>query len=121
MEGSWVFGGIERDTTKAIMIIVPDRTRATLIPLVQQYIRPGTHIISDEWASYRSIGSIQGYTHDTVNHSVNFVDPVTGTHTQSIESHWGCTKRMMRKQGVENTSKEQFLSYLWEFLWRRNN
>ena len=82
--------------------------------------RPGTTIISDEWRAYHDIGIIPGgYTHQTVNHSQNFVDPITGAHTQAIEGHWSCTKRMMRKQGVMNTSSDLFPSYMVECLWRR--
>ena len=119
VDGQWVFGGIERGTTKAFMLVVPDRTRATLLPIIQQYVRPGTTIMSDEWAAYNVIGSTPGYTHQTVNHSENFVDPTTGAHTQAIEGHWSCTKRMMRKQGVMNTSQSMFPSYMLECLWRR--
>ncbi len=72
-----------------------------------------------EWRAYFDVG-ISGYTHQTVNETVNdFVDPVTGAHTQSVEGHWSCTKRMMRKQGVMNTSSNLFPTYLIEFLWRR--
>lgn len=120
VDGHWVFGGIERGSSKAFMLVVPDRTKITLLPIIQQYIRPGTTIISDEWKAYHDIGTIPGgYTHKTVNHSQNFVDPVTGAHTQSIEGHWSCTKRMMRKQGVMNTSSDLFPSYMVECLWRR--
>ncbi len=114
-DGHWVFGGIERGTSNAFMVVVPDRTKQTLI---QTYIRPGTTVISDEWRAYFDVG-ISGYTHQTVNHSENFIDPVTGAHTQSVEGHWSCTKRMMRKQGVMNTSSNLFPTYLIEFLWRR--
>ena len=102
VDGHWVFGGIERGTPNAF----------------QQYIRPGTTVISDEWRAYLDIPTL-GYTHQTVNHSENFVDPSTGAHTQSVEGHWSCTKRMMRKQGVMNTTSDLFPSYLLEFLWRR--
>ena len=44
-------------------------------------------VLSVEWRAYRRITSI-GMIHKTVNHSVNFVNPSTGTHTQSIESTW---------------------------------
>ncbi len=48
--------------------------------------------------------------------SLNFVDPSTGAHTQSIESIWIQTKRMMR---VMNTSSSLFPTNLQEFLWRK--
>ena len=58
-------------------------------------------------------------SHQTVNHSLNFVDPATGVHTQGIESTWSQVKRMMRREGVMATSPDLFQSYLSEFLWRR--
>ena len=60
-----------------------------------------------------------GMQHQRVNHSLNFVDPSTGAHTQSIESTWSQTKRMMRRRGVMNTSSSLFPTYLQEFLWRK--
>ena len=59
----------------------------------------------------------QGYVHLTVNHSLNFVDPDTGAHTQGIENRWWCVKRGLPRTG---TSKELFESYLQEYMWRQH-
>jgi len=70
---------------------VPDRTADTLVTIIRDWIKPGTTIISDQWAAYRNLDS-HGYTHCTVNHSLQFVDPVTEDHTYTIESTWRTVK-----------------------------
>ena len=59
----------------------------------------------------------ESYQHLTVNHSLNFVDPDTGVHTQGIENTWWGVKRSMPRTGI---SKDLFDSYLQERLWRQH-
>ena len=55
----------------------------------QAHTAPGTIIYSDEWAEYRHVKGHPGVAyHGTVNHSLNFINPTTGTHTQNVESYW---------------------------------
>ena len=99
------------------METVPDRTAATLLPIIQAHILPGTTIHSDQWRAYQNVQSLPNVSqYRTVNHSVNFVDPQTGTHTQNIESYWARVKlKFKRMKGVYS---EHLNSYLDEFLWR---
>jgi hypothetical protein len=48
----WVFGGICRETCECFMFTVPDRTAATLMPIITANILPGTTIISDQCRAY---------------------------------------------------------------------
>ena len=68
------------------------------------------------WLAYNQIQQ-NGYGHLTVNHSVNFVGPVTGAHTQGIESTWRYAK--MRNKRHFGTIRGHIDSYLCEFMWRR--
>ena len=96
---------------------VEDRSSATLLPLRVANIEPGSIRMSDEWRSYRQIVNLpQQYSHLTVNHSYNFVDPQTGAHTQGVESMWrSCKCWNMIECG---TRRECLDSYLSEFMWR---
>ena len=79
----WVFGLVDTSHTPALgyMQIVPQRDAATLLPIVQAHTLPGTIIHSDEWAAYRRVASLPNVAqHDTVKHSVEFVNSTTGTH-----------------------------------------
>ena len=62
------FSGESRGSKSAFMVVVPGRTKNTLMPIIQKYIRTGSTIMSDEWRAYADIGT-SGYTHQTVNHS----------------------------------------------------
>jgi transposase-like protein len=109
----WIFGGISRDTGESFMLAVPDRSAATLMPLITQYIRPGTTIMSDQWRAYNGIAAAagMGYTHETVNHSLNFVDPNTGANTQRIERTWKSAKE--RNKRHNGTHRQMVDSYMW--------
>ena len=47
--------------------------------------------------SYRQIQGRTGLSHRTVNHSINFVEPITGVHIQNIESYWNVKKNSDKK------------------------
>lgn len=115
----WVFGGICRETGDCFLFTVPDRSAATLIPIITQSILPGTNIESDEWRAYDGIATIPGqnYTHRTVNHSQHFVDPNTGANTQKIERTWRAAKERNKRQN--GTHRQMIDSYLCEFMWRK--
>eukprot|EP00731_Ephydatia_muelleri_P009246 Em0004g1584a len=66
----WVFGGYDVATKVGFMVPVDRRDAATLLPIIQKYIAPGTTIISDLWAAYNTIGTL-GYQHLTSSsHSI---------------------------------------------------
>ena len=116
VEGQWVFGGIEQDSRKCFMMAVDKRDEATLLPLIERWIEPGTVIISDCWKAYCNLEK-HGYTHRTVNHSKEFVNE-QGDSTNKIEGHWRQAKVKLPPFGVR---KQYFSSYLAEFMWRHKN
>jgi len=93
-KGQWVFGGVERESGETFLVPVPDRTADTLMTIIRDWIEPGTTVISDSWAAYRNLGT-QGYTHRTVNHSMQFVNPHTGAHTNTILGTWRSVKAFL--------------------------
>ena len=99
------------------MEVVQRRDAATLLPIIQAHTAPGTIIHSDEWRSYRRVASLPSVAaHATVNHSLNFVDPATGVHTQNVESYWGRVKRKIKH--MKGCHATEMSSYLDEFMWR---
>lgn len=116
LDGYWIFGGIERESKKIFIVQVKDRTADELCSVIRNWILPGTTIISDMWRSYRDLSN-QGFEHLTVNHSINFVDPDTGAHTNSIERIWRDVRSSIPRYG---TRKKHSPGYLAEFLFKRS-
>lgn len=113
----WVFGGVCRETHERFVVRVDSRDAGTLLPIIQEMILPGTTIHSDGWAAYNRISTLpEGYIHKVVNHSLNFVDPVTGCHTQTIERMWREVKRIRRR--YEGIARVDVDVHLAEYLWR---
>ena len=94
VNGQWVFGGVECESSRTFLVPVLDRTADTLKGVIRAWIEPSTTLISDCWAAYQDIGS-QGYTHRNVNPSISFVNPDTGDHTNTIECTWRHVKAFL--------------------------
>ncbi|XP_012558355.1 uncharacterized protein LOC105845315 [Hydra vulgaris] len=119
-QGHWVLGGIERVSQKCFLVEVADQTAETLQNLILKFILPGTHIVSDGWASYAGIKNLHHgiYSYAVVNQEKSFVEPLDNeTHTKNIENLWLQVKRKMRHQF--GTREDLFTSHLHEFLWRQ--
>ena len=88
----WVFGIIEENTNWCKFWHVPNRTAATLLPLIQAYVQPGAEMASDWWLAYQPLSSL-GFVHFRVNHSYEFRDRLTEASTNLIECSWKWTKK----------------------------
>lgn len=62
VEGQWVFGGYERGSGRVFMVPVEERSSAVLLPIIENWILPGTTIISDCWKAYDCLED-EGYRH----------------------------------------------------------
>jgi hypothetical protein len=119
VEGAWVIGGVERTPERRIFAEVVERRDApTLITVVRRRVAPSSIVHSDLWKAYEAIPSAAHMEHRTVNHSLYFVDPDTGVHTNTIEGTWhgikvGIPERDRFRGEVEN--------HIAEFIWRRQN
>ena len=113
----WVFGGLEVGTParKGLLVAVPRRDAATLLPVIQQYVLPGSTIVSDCWRAYNTLPQL-GYQHLTVNRNIQFVNPQNGACTNHIECYWKNAK--MRNKRECGTARSQLDSYLIEYMWR---
>ena len=67
------------------------------------------------WVALISTSSLPAHC-CTVNHSLHFVDPSTGVHTQNVESYWGRVKRKIKH--MKGCHATEILSYLDEFMWK---
>jgi len=114
----WVFGIADTSFTpaKCYMEIVPDRKARTLLPIIRRVCILGTTIQSDGWAAYAGIEQELGFEHKVVNHKQNFVDPITGVHTQNIESCWNKMKNIIKS--MRGVSKEQLPGLLCELMFK---
>ena len=115
----WVFAIVDTSHQPALgyMQVVQRRDAGTLLPIIQSHTAPGTIVHSDDWAAYRSVQQLSNVaTHNVVNHSLHFVDPVTGVHTQNVESYWNRVKTKLKR--MRGCHAEQLPSYLDGFLWR---
>lgn len=97
--------------------VVPNTKAETLKPIIQEMVKEGSILISDEWDSYNSISD--EYNHVVVNHSQG--EYVRGAFdTNSIEGFWSLLRRGI--YGIyHQVSRKHLHRYCEEFSYRYNS
>ena len=103
-------GGVQK--AKGYCEIVPNRTRVTLTAVMNRVLNANCTVQSDMWRAYiklpRYVPAVIHH-HDTVRYKYNFVNPMTGAHTQNIESYWNRIKTWLKpKKGVKHANLESY-------------
>ena len=113
-----VVGGVCRETREAFLTVAEHRNINELNRIIFQNVRGGSMIITDCWRGYNGVGMMGlNYTHLTVNHGQNFVDPNNpNTHTNTVERFW----RSVREEVPKQTRKVEVEAYLEQFVFFHN-
>ena len=91
--------------------------KATLQPIIQQFVAEGSRVITDELSAYKGLEDL-GYVHEIVNHSAEeYADG--DIFTNSIEGFWSHFRRMV--VGCYHDVSDKFLQhYIDEAVYRWN-
>ena len=69
-------------SSEGLFTIVDRRDAATLFPIIEQCLLPGSEVHTDDWGAYRNPARLPNFRrHKVVVHARNFADPHTGVHT----------------------------------------
>ncbi|VUZ46556.1 unnamed protein product [Hymenolepis diminuta] len=78
--------------------VVPSRDSNVLLPIIRRVIRSGSEIHTDEWPAYNALDPADEFIHKKITHKYHFVDPITGIHTQNVESFNNELKAFVKMQ-----------------------
>ena len=100
-------------------VVVPDRKRSTLLPILYRYVHKGSKIHSDAWKAYMGMEKDPGYVfseHKVVVHEKEYKS-AEGVHTNTCEGMWYSVFK-------KNISKQKYKAHalpgeLLRCMWKR--
>lgn len=117
-----IFGMIQR-SGEVVIQMLPNVQQATIAPLIQATIIPGTLIFTDEYNIYNRLAQ-WGYKHKTVNHSQGEYardedgDGFHEVHVNTMEGFWSLLRSWLRPH--RGISQEKLPIYLSFFQFTHN-
>ena len=109
-----VFGLLKRGG-KVFTAIVPNAKTETLLPIIEEKVKPDSIVYTDTFGSYNAL-DMSDFHHHRINHSELFADDKN--HIKGIENFWNQAKRHMRKFNAIQSGS--FFWFLKECEWRFN-
>ena len=109
-----VFGLLKR-RGKVFTAVIVNAKAETLIPLIQEKVRPDSIVYTDALRSYNAL-DVSEFHHLRINHSELFADQ--RNHINGIENFWNQAKRHLRH--YNGIKPDNFHWFLKECEWRFN-
>lgn len=106
-----LLGMIEREG-QVLVIPMEKRNGATILPLVQEHVQPGTVVNTDEVQVYEKLPGL-GYAHQTVVHS-KYQWAQGEAHTNLIAGYWSNLKKSVRS--TYTSSAQSTCRSIWPSL-----
>jgi hypothetical protein len=121
----WIGGILERSTGLVKLYTIRDRSRASLLPPILNNIPHGSWIYSDDWVSYRTLGT-HPYVHFSVNHSKKEYSRWQSWGVETVNVHINTLEgvnREIRRRFSNKSSRtsERVDLILAEIMYRRSN
>ncbi len=117
-EGKTIVVGMTEREGAVKARVAKDNKISKVLPIMRKQIKIGTHVMSDEYRSYKNMASY-GFKHDVVRHG--FREYVRGeVHTNTIEGFWSQMKRSIDGT-YHSVSPKHLQSYVDEFAYRYNH
>lgn len=112
-------GGIDRESSECVPDLVERRNAATLLLIIQRYIRPGTMVYSGQWCAYCNIVTdLNSYKYRTVNRPRYFCrSGICSAYSERrgyIDAWKNEEKSSMRRHG--STIALHLIKFMW---WQR--
>ena len=111
-----VFGIIDRKTQKCVIRLVPDKSHASLLPIIESCTVDAATVFTDEAPMYKCLSHL-GFDHKSVCHKREFKTP-DGVHTNTIEGLWSNLKSGFKK--MHGTKDTCMALHIDEFVYRWN-
>ncbi len=115
-----IFGMIQRGG-EVIIQMLSNVKQATIAPVIQKLVSPGTLIFTDEYSIYARITQ-WGYGHKTVNHKLGEYardedgDGFCEVHVNTIEGFWSLLRSWLRPhRGISQDKLPLYLGF-FEFV-----
>ncbi len=109
-----VFGLLKRKG-RVHVVIIPNASTQTLIPIIRQKVRPDSVVYTDCFRSY-DVLDVSKFHHHRINHSKLFAEQ--SNHINGIENFWNQAKRHLR--AYNGIHKQHFHLFIKECEWRFN-
>ncbi|MBL4596095.1 MAG: IS1595 family transposase [Robiginitomaculum sp.] len=109
-----VFGLLKRKGNVHV-VIIPNASTQTLLPIIRQKVRPDSIVYTDCFRSY-DVLDVSEFRHHRINHSKLFAEATN--HINGIENFWSQAKRHLR--AYNGISKQHFHLFIKECEWRFN-